>query len=145
MWPNFWWLGKGTQTWTSEDQRRFQETWRFSLSLSLAISLSLYLSLIYKENMNFKAMFLSSDGSQYDLFTQNATCKCYFFENLGKSRSDERSGGCHYNSRFSAVLHRRFMRHGRDLQCFSFLYFSPCLETLFDWSSLSLSPSITFF
>nr|XP_011463338.1 PREDICTED: uncharacterized protein LOC101292161 isoform X2 [Fragaria vesca subsp. vesca] len=53
----------------------------------------------------------AEDSSQCDLFPQSASCKCYFFDNLGKlspNRLPEAS-----QCRFNDVLRRRFLRHVR--------------------------------
>ncbi|KAK2982639.1 hypothetical protein RJ640_007326 [Escallonia rubra] len=48
------------------------------------------------------------DGVQYDLFPKTASCKCYFFDNLGRlSPSRFNDGG---GRRFNDVLRRRFLR-----------------------------------
>ncbi|XP_050385636.1 protein MULTIPOLAR SPINDLE 1 isoform X2 [Argentina anserina] len=53
----------------------------------------------------------AEDSSHCDLFPQSASCKCYFFDNLGKlspNRLPEAS-----QCRFNDVLRRRFLRHVR--------------------------------
>ncbi|PRQ46100.1 hypothetical protein RchiOBHm_Chr2g0085451 [Rosa chinensis] len=53
----------------------------------------------------------AEDASHCDLFPQSASCKCYFFDNLGKlspNRLPEAS-----QCRFNDVLRRRFLRHVR--------------------------------
>ena len=55
---------------------------------------------------------LVSDASQCDLFPQSASCKCYFFDNLGKlspKRLEVEDGS---DRRFNDVLRRRFFRQG---------------------------------
>ncbi|BBH08620.1 multipolar spindle 1 [Prunus dulcis] len=52
----------------------------------------------------------AEDASQCDLFPQSASCKCYFFDNLGKLSPNKRlpdPSQC----RFNDVLRRRFLRH----------------------------------
>ncbi|CAB4288876.1 unnamed protein product [Prunus armeniaca] len=54
----------------------------------------------------------AEDASQCDLFPQSASCKCYFFDNLGKLSPNKRlphPSQC----RFNDVLRRRFLRHVR--------------------------------
>ncbi|KAK9274974.1 hypothetical protein L1049_022231 [Liquidambar formosana] len=53
----------------------------------------------------------AEDGLQYDLFPQSASCKCYFFDSLGKS-SPKRFGDGSVR-RFNDVLRRRFFRQVR--------------------------------
>lgn len=54
--------------------------------------------------------FLDSDASHCDLFPESASCKCYFFDNLGKlSPKHDRNDS---NNRFNDVLRRRFLRQG---------------------------------
>lgn len=53
----------------------------------------------------------AEDGVQHDLFPQSASCKCYFFNHLGKlSPKGFRDGS---DRRFNDVLRRRFLRHVR--------------------------------
>jgi hypothetical protein len=54
--------------------------------------------------------FLPSDATQCDLFPQSASCKCYFFDNLGKLSSTRLGDGS--DRRFNDVLRRRFLRQG---------------------------------
>ncbi|XP_042509073.1 protein MULTIPOLAR SPINDLE 1 [Macadamia integrifolia] len=53
------------------------------------------------------------DGRQYDLFPQSASCRCYFYDNLGKLNPKrvhwENESGCRINE----VLRRRFLRRVR--------------------------------
>ncbi|CAN6540577.1 unnamed protein product [Malus baccata var. baccata] len=54
----------------------------------------------------------AEDASQCDLFPESASCKCYFFDNLGKLSPSKRlpdPSQC----RFNDVLRRRFLRHVR--------------------------------
>ncbi|XP_027069978.1 protein MULTIPOLAR SPINDLE 1 isoform X2 [Coffea arabica] len=51
---------------------------------------------------------LAEDGMQYDLFPQNAACKCYFYDNMG-ILSDKQLE----DRRFNDVLRRRFLRQVR--------------------------------
>ena len=45
------------------------------------------------------------------MLTGGASCRCYFFDNLGELRpNDEMSEGD--GGRFTDVLHRRFLRQG---------------------------------
>ncbi|XVF34375.1 hypothetical protein REPUB_Repub18cG0053900 [Reevesia pubescens] len=53
----------------------------------------------------------AEDASQCDLFPQTASCKCYFFDNLGKL-SPNRLGDAS-DRRFNDVLRRRFLRQVR--------------------------------
>ncbi|XP_021277481.1 protein MULTIPOLAR SPINDLE 1 isoform X1 [Herrania umbratica] len=53
----------------------------------------------------------AEDASQFDLFPQTASCKCYFFGNLGKL-SPNRLGDAS-DRRFNDVLRRRFLRQVR--------------------------------
>ena len=41
-----------------------------------ALSVSLYI-------FRFSELVLVADASEFDLFPQNAACKCYFFDRLG--------------------------------------------------------------
>lgn len=50
------------------------------------------------------------DATHCDLFPQTASCKCYFFDNLGKfspKPADDAS-----NQGFNDILRRRFLRQG---------------------------------
>lgn len=55
---------------------------------------------------------IAEDGVKYDVFPQNASCKCYFFDDAAQfsknNQSDDDSG-----SRFKDVLRRRFLRQVR--------------------------------
>ncbi|CAK9315088.1 unnamed protein product [Citrullus colocynthis] len=51
------------------------------------------------------------DASHDDLFSQNATCKCFFFDNLGKLNSKRLEDAT--DRRFNDVLRRRFLRQVR--------------------------------
>ncbi|XP_022755336.1 protein MULTIPOLAR SPINDLE 1 isoform X3 [Durio zibethinus] len=53
----------------------------------------------------------AEDASQCDLFPQTASCKCYFFDNMGKL-SPNRLGDAS-DRRFNDVLRRRFLRQVR--------------------------------
>ncbi|XP_071742179.1 protein MULTIPOLAR SPINDLE 1 [Rutidosis leptorrhynchoides] len=53
----------------------------------------------------------AEDGLRHELFSGSASCKCYFFENLGKLSSNELSEGV--DGRFNDVLRRRFLRQVR--------------------------------
>ncbi|XP_021639228.2 protein MULTIPOLAR SPINDLE 1 [Hevea brasiliensis] len=53
----------------------------------------------------------AEDASHCDLFPQSASCKCYFFDNLGKL-SPKRDGDG-FDRRFNDVLRRRFLRQVR--------------------------------
>ncbi|XP_022158177.1 protein MULTIPOLAR SPINDLE 1 [Momordica charantia] len=53
----------------------------------------------------------AEDPSHGDLFSQNATCKCFFFDNLGKFNPKQLED-CTDN-RFNDVLRRRFLRQVR--------------------------------
>ncbi|KAI3524295.1 hypothetical protein L1887_02948 [Cichorium endivia] len=52
------------------------------------------------------------DGLQHELFPGSASCKCYFFENLGKL-SPNKLPGEGFDGRFNDVLRRRFLRQVR--------------------------------
>ncbi|CAJ2649606.1 unnamed protein product [Trifolium pratense] len=54
----------------------------------------------------------TQDASHCDLFPENASCKCYFFDNLGQL-SPKRDGNDSSNNRFNDVLRRRFLRQVR--------------------------------
>uniref|UniRef100_A0A2N9FXA4 Protein MULTIPOLAR SPINDLE 1 n=1 Tax=Fagus sylvatica TaxID=28930 RepID=A0A2N9FXA4_FAGSY len=54
----------------------------------------------------------AEDASQCDLFPQSASCKCYFFDNLGKLSPKLLGDGS--GRRFNDVLRRRFLRHVRS-------------------------------
>jgi hypothetical protein len=58
--------------------------------------------------------FLPSDATQCDLFPQTASCKCYFFDNLGKLSSTRLGDGS--DRRFNDVLRRRFLRQGNIIE-----------------------------
>ncbi|KAJ8750659.1 hypothetical protein K2173_015840 [Erythroxylum novogranatense] len=49
----------------------------------------------------------AEDASRFDLFPNTASCKCYFFHDLGKLHGDSSP------SRFNDVLRRRFLRQVR--------------------------------
>ncbi|KAJ4911135.1 multipolar spindle 1 [Raphanus sativus] len=53
----------------------------------------------------------AESGSHCDLFPANASCKCYFFDNLGEF-SGRRFGEEASEPRFNLVLRRRFLRLG---------------------------------
>ncbi|KAL4654410.1 hypothetical protein ACB092_01G376300 [Castanea dentata] len=56
----------------------------------------------------------AEDASQCDLFPKSASCKCYFFDNLGKlspKRLEVEDGS---DRRFNDVLRRRFFRQVRS-------------------------------
>ncbi|KAF5445678.1 hypothetical protein F2P56_034714 [Juglans regia] len=53
----------------------------------------------------------AEDASQCDLFPKSASCKCYFFDNLGKLSPQGLEDGS--DRRFNDVLLRRFLRHVR--------------------------------
>ncbi|KAJ6925200.1 hypothetical protein NC652_018211 [Populus alba x Populus x berolinensis] len=53
----------------------------------------------------------AEDASQCDLFPQTALCKCYFFDNLGKSSPQPVGEGS--DRRFNDILRRRFLRQVR--------------------------------
>ncbi|OVA11032.1 hypothetical protein BVC80_1747g24 [Macleaya cordata] len=53
------------------------------------------------------------DGTQYNLFPQIASCKCYFFDNLGKLSPRRVNLGDDRDSGFNDVLRRRFLRQVR--------------------------------
>ncbi|XP_042966137.1 protein MULTIPOLAR SPINDLE 1 isoform X1 [Carya illinoinensis] len=53
----------------------------------------------------------AEDASQCDLFPKSASCKCYFFDNLGKLSPPGLEDGS--DRRFNDVLRRRFLRHVR--------------------------------
>ncbi|XP_059635734.1 protein MULTIPOLAR SPINDLE 1 [Cornus florida] len=53
----------------------------------------------------------AEDGLHYDLFPGSASCKCYFFDNLGKLSPNRFGDGC--DRRFNDVLRRRFLRQVR--------------------------------
>ncbi|XP_038890473.1 protein MULTIPOLAR SPINDLE 1 isoform X1 [Benincasa hispida] len=51
------------------------------------------------------------DASHDDLLSQNATCKCFFFDNMGKLNPKRLEDGT--DNRFNDVLRRRFLRQVR--------------------------------
>ncbi|KAJ4709552.1 Protein MULTIPOLAR SPINDLE 1 [Melia azedarach] len=53
----------------------------------------------------------AEDASHCDLFPQSASCKCYFFDNLGKLSPKGAADGS--DRRFNDVLRRRFLRQVR--------------------------------
>ncbi|KAK9098157.1 hypothetical protein Syun_025202 [Stephania yunnanensis] len=53
------------------------------------------------------------DGSQYDLFPKSASCKCYFFDQIGRSSSRCDDFGDASDFRVKEVLRRRFLRQVR--------------------------------
>ncbi|KAL9442581.1 hypothetical protein AB3S75_020988 [Citrus x aurantiifolia] len=53
----------------------------------------------------------AEDALHYDLLPQSASCKCYFFDNLGKLSPGGAGDGSDY--RFNDVLRRRFLRQVR--------------------------------
>ncbi|KAH6779367.1 hypothetical protein C2S52_010604 [Perilla frutescens var. hirtella] len=52
---------------------------------------------------------IAEDGMHHDLFPQNVSCKCYFYDNLGQLSPNHGS----YEDRFNDVLRRRFLRQVR--------------------------------
>ncbi|KAM0010346.1 putative protein MULTIPOLAR SPINDLE 1 [Helianthus debilis subsp. tardiflorus] len=52
------------------------------------------------------------DGMHHEVFQGSASCKCYFFDNLGKLSPNEISGEG-FDERFKDVLRRRFLRQVR--------------------------------
>ncbi|XP_022016222.1 protein MULTIPOLAR SPINDLE 1 isoform X3 [Helianthus annuus] len=52
------------------------------------------------------------DGMHHEVFPGSASCKCYFFDNLGKMSPNEISGEG-FDERFKDVLRRRFLRQVR--------------------------------
>ncbi|XP_022016224.1 protein MULTIPOLAR SPINDLE 1 isoform X1 [Helianthus annuus] len=52
------------------------------------------------------------DGMHHEVFPGSASCKCYFFDNLGKLSPTEISGEG-FDGRFKDVLRRRFLRQVR--------------------------------
>ncbi|XP_043704927.1 protein MULTIPOLAR SPINDLE 1 [Telopea speciosissima] len=53
------------------------------------------------------------DGRQYDLFPQSASCRCYFYDNLGKLNPKRVHWGNESDCRVNEVLRRRFLRRVR--------------------------------
>ncbi|KAI9191991.1 hypothetical protein LWI28_016468 [Acer negundo] len=53
----------------------------------------------------------AEDASRFDLFSQSASCKCFFFDNLGKLSPKQAADGSH--GRFNDILRRRFLRQVR--------------------------------
>ncbi|MFQ6651122.1 hypothetical protein Gotur_022444 [Gossypium turneri] len=53
----------------------------------------------------------AEEASQCDIFPQTASCKCYFFDNLGKLSPNRLGDGS--DRRFHDVLRRRFLRQVR--------------------------------
>ncbi|XP_038890478.1 protein MULTIPOLAR SPINDLE 1 isoform X2 [Benincasa hispida] len=53
----------------------------------------------------------AEDASHDDLLSQNATCKCFFFDNMGKLNPKRLEDGT--DNRFNDVLRRRFLRQVR--------------------------------
>ncbi|XP_024980681.1 protein MULTIPOLAR SPINDLE 1 isoform X3 [Cynara cardunculus var. scolymus] len=52
------------------------------------------------------------DGLHHELFPGSTSCRCYFFENMGKLSPDKISGEG-FDGRFNDVLRRRFLRQVR--------------------------------
>ncbi|XP_047947458.1 protein MULTIPOLAR SPINDLE 1 isoform X1 [Salvia hispanica] len=52
---------------------------------------------------------IAEEGMQHDLFPQNISCKCYFYDNLGQLSPSHGS----YQDRINDVFHRRFLRQVR--------------------------------
>ncbi|KAK9051603.1 hypothetical protein SSX86_028230 [Deinandra increscens subsp. villosa] len=52
------------------------------------------------------------DGMHHELLPGSASCKCYFFDNLGKLSPNKQSGEG-FDERFKDVLRRRFLRQVR--------------------------------
>lgn len=72
--------------------------------------------------------YFTSDGVHHDLFPQNASCKCYFYDNLGQLSPNSES----HQKRINDVLLRRFLRQGY-LWPFIMLYNEVnTLHTVFD-------------
>ncbi|XP_015892184.1 protein MULTIPOLAR SPINDLE 1 [Ziziphus jujuba] len=55
----------------------------------------------------------AEDASQFDLFPQSSSCKCYFFDRLGKLSPKPLSDSDCSDRRFNDVLRRRFIRQVR--------------------------------
>ncbi|KAK2646086.1 hypothetical protein Ddye_021281 [Dipteronia dyeriana] len=53
----------------------------------------------------------AEDASRFDLFPKSASCKCFFFDNLGKLSPKQAADGSH--GRFNDILRRRFLRQVR--------------------------------
>ncbi|KAK4481659.1 hypothetical protein RD792_012566 [Penstemon davidsonii] len=66
----------------------------------------------WKRKVYIPFIHLSSiNGMQHDLFPQNVSCKCYFFDNLGElSPKLSIDGSESDHKRFNDVLRRRFLR-----------------------------------
>lgn len=63
-----------------------------------------------------------SDGLTFDVFPQNASCKCYFFDNMAELSTGQLVSSSDW--RFNDVLRRRFLRQGHHPASFTFLCLS---------------------
>jgi hypothetical protein len=102
----------------SQAKERKQEILRLREDLKETQGSSLILFLINAYSSAFVIWFwvfflfvLDSDASHCDLFPESASCKCYFFDNLGRL-SPKFDGNASSNNRFNDVLRRRFLRQG---------------------------------
>lgn len=75
--------------------------------------------LLSPELIRFVCDDLALDASHDDLFSQNATCKCFFFDNLGKLNPKRLEDAT--DRRFNDVLRRRFFRQGNFLAFFGLI------------------------
>ncbi|KAF2316999.1 hypothetical protein GH714_010194 [Hevea brasiliensis] len=98
--------------WKRKAKERKQELIRLRENLKEAEGSSLHFFFPY--HLRFIYLYLCAccpDASHCDLFPQSASCKCYFFDNLGKL-SPKRDGDG-FDRRFNDVLRLRFLRQVR--------------------------------
>lgn len=95
--------GQGKKARDPEASRRSQRRSRFRPHSSL---------LLTRVHVQWRidSYFLDVDASHCDLFPESAACKCYFFDNFGELSPMHHGTG--FDSRFSDVLRRRFLRQG---------------------------------
>lgn len=104
-------LGEGAKARDSQAQGRSQGSRRFSLQFFYSFIFFPYA--YFQFYLNFLRLSLCMyyvEASQCDLFPQAASCKCYFFDNLGKLSPNRLGDGS--DRRFHDVLRRRFLRQG---------------------------------
>ncbi|KAA0056114.1 Multipolar spindle 1, putative isoform 1 [Cucumis melo var. makuwa] len=101
--------------WKRKAKERKQELIRLRENLKQAEGLCTIISssslLLSSELIGFLSDDLALDASHDDFLSQNSTCKCFFFDNLGKLNPTRPEDGT--DNRFNDVLRRRFLRQVR--------------------------------
>ncbi|KAE8651640.1 hypothetical protein Csa_021214 [Cucumis sativus] len=101
--------------WKRKAKERKQELIRLRENLKQAEGLCIIISssslLLSSELIRFVSDDLTLDASHDDLLSQNSSCKCFFFDNLGKLNPTRLQDGT--DNRFNDVLRRRFLRQVR--------------------------------